>query len=494
MAPGSSLRRSTPTFLAALAISVFAAAGGVAAEGGAAGADRPASASAGYYTGIMDPAFADYTDPSRELSLDRSASVGAKYVLSVASWASLAPRDPATSFNPADPNDPGYDWTTLDDFVVEATARGLTPIVSVANAPTWAEGDGRPATAPAGTWKPQPNALGDFAAAIAVRYSGTFDDPDTVEQGILPRVELFQAWTEPNLDSHLTPQWGAGGKPQSPALYTKMLNAFYEGIKRVQPDAAVITAGASPYGDVRGSGRVRPLKFWRSVLCIKESGRHLRKSRCPTEAKFDVFAHNAINTAGPPRRPAMNPDDISTADLGSLVRVLRFAERKGTTASPGTHPMWITEFWWESDPPDPRQGVPLRRQARYIQEAMYLFWKADARVVINFRAVDFVQNEETAKHQSATGLFFETGEPKPAAQAFRFPFIVGDGSGRVRLWGRAPTSGTAIVERKTARGWQTVRRVNTGADGVFTARIELNGDSRVRARLGAASSLVWKQR
>lgn len=491
MAPDSSLRRPIRILLAAVLTSLFAVAGASSAQDTAARA--PAAASKGFHTGIMDPAFADYTDPSRERSLDRSVSVGARYVLSVASWESIAPKHPSDSFDPTDPDDPGYDFSTLDDFVIEATARGLTPIIAVANAPAWAEGDGRPAAAPPGTWKPRPGALGSFAAAIAARFSGSFDDPGTGEQGTLPRVELFQAWTEPNLDSHLTPQWGAGRRPQSPALYTQMLNAFYDGVKDVQPDAAVITAGASPYGDVRGSSRVRPLKFWRDVLCVKEAGSRLRKGRCGTEAKFDIFAHNAINTAGPPRKPAANPDDISTADLGSLTRVLRFAERKGTTATGGKHPFWVTEFWWESDPPDPRQGVPLGRQARYIQEAMYLFWKAGADVAINFRAVDFVQNEETAIHQSATGLYFESGAPKPAAQAFRFPFVVGSGSGRVHMWGRAPATGTVIVERKVRRDWKIVTRVNTGADGVFTGRVRLRGDAKVRARLGAAKSLAWRQ-
>ena len=43
------------------------------------------------------------------------------------------------------------------------------------------------------------------------------------------------------------PQWH-GKAPASPSRYRLMLNAFYEGVKRAQPDARVISPGTGPYG------------------------------------------------------------------------------------------------------------------------------------------------------------------------------------------------------------------------------------------------------
>lgn len=437
-----------------------------------------------FATGIVDTAFADPTN-DRTLALDRSASVGAKYVLRVVSWADVAPAQPAT---PSDPADPAYDWGALDAFVVEAFTRELTPVISVSNAPAWAEGKGRPKTAPAGTWKPRPEAVRDFAAALAARFDGSFQ----TDNATLPRVRFFQAWTEPNLEAHLSPQW-VGGKPKSPTLYARMLNAFYTGVKSVQ-NATVITAGTSPYGDGPGSDRVRPLAFWRSVLCVRKSHGRLHRAGCAAKARFDVLAHHAINTSGPPRQSALNPDDVSTPDLGSLARVLRFAERKRTTAGHGRHPLWVTEFWWESNPPDPRQGVSLRLQARYIQESLFLFWRAGAEAAFNFRASDSVQNEGTALFEAGTGLFLLSGEAKPAAHAFRFPFVVDEGSGRVLVWGRAPNGGEVVVERKSRRGWEPQQRLTARPDGVFVGNLSLEGPAKLRARAGSDRSLVWEHK
>ncbi len=94
--------------------------------------------------------------------------------------------------------------------------------------------------------------------------------------------------------------------------------------------------------------------------------------------RFDVLAHHPIdNTGGGPLKSGPSPKDVSTPDLGRLVNVLRAAERVGTTL-PGSHPVWVTEFWWDSNPPNP-VGAPLGVQARWIEQSLYLFWKAGAR-------------------------------------------------------------------------------------------------------------------
>ena len=136
----------------------------------------------------------------------------------------------------------------------DAQARGLTVLLTITGAPPWAEGPGRSSSAAPGTWKPDSNALGEFAAAAARRY---------------PAVTRWQIWNEPNLNNHLAPQWTRrNGHSVSAAApqYRRMLNASYAALKSVNPRITVVVGGAAPYGDPPGLSRTRPLTFWKTVL------------------------------------------------------------------------------------------------------------------------------------------------------------------------------------------------------------------------------------
>ena len=180
-----------------------------------------------------------------------------------------------------------------------------------------------------------------------------------------------------------------------------MLNAAYRAIKQVNPHMQVVVGGTDPYGDPPGGPyppnvqRTRPVQFWQQVLCVqakkvkkkgkKAKQKYVRSKGCPSNAMFDVFAHHPIdNTGGGPLRHGPNRYDASTPDLGRVVDVLRAAERLGTVTPAGKHPVWVTEFWWDSKPPNP-VGAPLLTQARWIEQSMYLFWKAGASAAISFQ-------------------------------------------------------------------------------------------------------------
>jgi hypothetical protein len=384
--------------------------------------------------------------------------------------------------DPANPFDPAYNFTDLDTGIEKANARGLTTLLTIVDAPSWAEGGGRPASAPKGTWDPQPGELELFARALATRYSGGGFSG-------LPAVRYFQLWNEPNLSVYLNPQW-QGGRPTSPDIYRGMLNAFYDGIKSVIPSGQVLTAGTAPYGDAPGGMRTRPALFWRALLCLK--GDQLQPTDCPDPAHFDIAALNAINAHGPTVH-ALNKDDISTPDLGRLKRILTKARKSGRSQPAGRKPLWVTEFWWDSNPPDP-QGVPTRQQAAWLEQALYLFWKQGAKAALWFQIRDAAPDPDFAS-TFQTGLFQLDGSPKPAFHAFRFPFVADRLSKRrVRIWGMAPSPGKARIEKRTDSGWRTARRLRVGADRVFTGKLSLRGSARLRARAGDEVSLVWRQR
>jgi hypothetical protein len=261
------------------------------------------------------------------------------------------------------------------------------------------------------------------------------------------------------------------------------------------------------------------VQFWQQVLCVhpvtttvtvkgkKKKGKKKRKRRrrsvttyvrtqgCSAPALFDVFAHHPIdNTGGGPLKSGPSPLDVSTPDLGRLVSVLRAAEAAGTTL-PGTHPVWVTEFWWDSNPPNP-VGADLLTQARQIEQSLYLFWKAGADTAINFQVGDV--NERPDVHAGLqAGVYFIDGQPKPSLTAFRFPFVTERiDTQTVRAWGRAPEGGTLQIQQQQAAGWVTIKELPVSKGGVFLTDLRSSGPFRaavLRATVGASQSLVWQQ-
>jgi hypothetical protein len=483
-APQRGGRITVLAFVIALAVTALAAL-----------ALRPAPAEAGSPT--FDFGFADdrnsdnlFTNADasvRNTWLGRVENTGARYARINVYWSSVAPTKPTA---PANPNDPAYNWDEVDRAVRSANAQGLDVILLALNAPPWAEPPGRPNAIRAGTWKPNSAEFGTFARALATRYSGSF--LPTNGGGLLPKVSFYEAWNEPNLRNYLNPLW-KGKKPNAPILYRGLLNAFYAGVKSVSSANQVITGGTSPFGDPPGGRRMHPIQFWRTVFCLNKK---LRQD-CSAMANFDIFGHNAINSPGDgPSKNASHPEDVTPADMKDLAKVLKAAERAGTT--PGQHDFWSTETWYES-PPE-RQALSLKGQAAAMAEAMYILWKAGADNVIWLQIRDSKYDPPIHPLLSfQTGVYFFNGKPKPSVKALQFPFV-GDrkkGGSKTTLWGVAPASGTLTVEAKAKGkgGFKQIASEPVNAGRVFKFTDKVKGKKvKLRAKVGSKKSLVWSLR
>lgn len=443
------------------------------------------------HAGVFTTGFYDngaYMSGSADEWLDRTSDVGAGMVRVHVTWASVAPATRPAVFNPASAAEPAYDWSEIDDAVRAASAKGIDVLLSADRAPAWAEGPGRSSTARAGTWRPDPAEFGSFAHALAERYSGNFPDPENAG-AMLPAVDHFQAWNEPNLPTYLTPQWSSGNQPLSPGIYRQLLNTFYENVKAVSSDNKVVAAGTAPYGDAPGIWRMRPVFFMRTLLCL--SGQDLRLAPCPDPARLDVVSHHPYSVGGP-RTKAHHIDNAAVPDVHKIVRVLRRAEGTGRVLPSRRKRVWVTEFSWDSRPPDP-QGVPAATHARWAEEAMYLFWKQGVDTAIWLLIRDSAPTPSYAETYQS-GVFFQDGRRKPAFKAFRFPFVAERRSKtRVRVWGRALEDGTIRVQLKGKRGWRTVDRVQGLARRTFTTALRLRGRAKLRGVASWGTSLVWSQ-
>ncbi|MBA2523494.1 MAG: hypothetical protein H0V25_09205 [Solirubrobacterales bacterium] len=409
-------------------------------------------------------------------------------------WSYIVRGEPA---NPLLPNDRAYDFTAIDRAVRGADANGLEVLITVLSAPPWAEGPGRPpfAEAPPGTWRPDPAALGDFARALALRYSGTYPDP--LGTGYLPEVDLFSVWNEPNISAYLSPQF-ENGTNVSAEIYVRMLNAFYEGAKEVNPDVRIATGGTAPFGDPTGNRRTAPLAFWRRVMCL-DSELQADPPCAPAEKpEFDVLAHHPITYLTSPRIHAVGADDLTAADMGELVAALRAAEEAGTVkpAGSGVHDVIVPEIWWETDPPD-RQGISWRLQARYMALALYVLWRQDVSGVWFLQIRDAPQGDgDIGLASYQTGVYTHDGQRKPARRAVQFPFVTSRlPGGHLLAWSRSPLAGKLRIEaRRDGQRWHRVDSTLVEAGEIFTRNLRLPGDALLRARIGNEKSLAWRQR
>jgi len=444
----------------------------------------PATAPArGFTTGFYDGVLAQPDGEGAQWRA-RAAAVGARLVRTNAVWRDVAPAQPPGGFQANRHEDPAYRWERLDERIRALSAGGFRILLTIDRAPRWAEGPGRPGSAPPGTWRPSPPKLADFATAVARRYSGRTPDP-LAPGAFLPRVRDFQLWNEPNLDTYLTPQWRRG-RPASPAHFRRMLRAFAPAVRAVSRSNRVITGGTAPFGDLGPGGRrIQPVRFVREVLCLD---RRLRSRGCAGTLRFDVLAHHPYSV-GRPRRKALNRDDASIPDVHKLGRVLRAARRAGEIAKMPR--LWATEISYDSSPPDP-DGVPAARHARWLQEAFMLLWKQ------RVEAVTWLLVRDAAPHPSfdasyQSGVFFRDGRPKPAAHAFRFPFAV-ERAGRraVRVWTKAPIAGRLVVERRRGSAWRRVASFEVRAGQVVFRRVGVRPGTALRARIGDDASLTWR--
>jgi len=477
--------RSTGSFRARLGIAITTVALLAATAFAVSLAAGPAPAEArGLTTGFSeDNMFLSPDASTRAYWFGRAAADKAQIARVNIYWRKAVGSSPPA--NPTNPADPDYDFSRLDGAVRDATARHMQVLITVFGAPTWAEGKNRPSSAPLGTWKPDPHALGQFAQALAKRYSGSF-------QG-LPRVSLFEVWNEPNLSVNLTPQW-VGKKPTSPDLYRGLLNAFYSGVKSVAPGDTVIGGATAPFGDPRAHPRdpklprMRPLAFLRQMFCLN---RKLKPGGCQAKTHLDVLSHHPINFTNPPTYRAINHDDIEVADFHKLVPLIHAAERTGHVRPRGHHPLWATELSWYTKPPS-KFGIPPAKQARWLEQGLYLLWKQGASVAVNFLLRD---EPHTGLFSASTGVFFYSGQKKPSYKSFRFPFVTHRISkSRVQAWGKAPASGKLKIQKQQGNKWHTVKRLKVHGGKVFKEKLRVRGKAKLRGQVGSTTSLVWKQR
>jgi hypothetical protein len=309
----------------------------------------------------------------------------------------VALRKPANAYDPADP---AYDWTLYDRAVRRAADAGIKVVFSIWGTPRWENGNAGYNVAPRAAID-----LQAFAVAAANRYSGTYSVGSTQ----LPGVKYWLAWNEPNNPVFLKPQFKrVDGKWQYKAAqdYAGICAAVYAGVHatmlRDEKVACGVTAPRGNNSPTSERPSTSPLAFLRAV---KAAGLK----------RFDAWAHHPYYgsklespTTPPPKNSQGGaPNSVTLGNLDALIAEL--------TRLYGPKRVWITEYGYQTNPPDEFFGVSWSRQASYLTQAFGIARRNDRVDMMLW----YLLQDEPSLGGWQSGLQTTDGKKKPAFSAFQ---------------------------------------------------------------------------
>ena len=400
-----------------------------------AAAASTASASWKVQYGIQDDAWlaAGTTKmPSLERRLDTLDQLGVDTVRFTLLWRDIAVTRPD---DPADPNDPGYDWSNADPLVKGLHRHGIKVLLTLWGTPRWANHWNKPNRPPA-----SPDALALFATAAAKRY---------------PWVRMWEVWNEPN-------QLG-GLYPNSPRLYVeRLLNPTVAALHALNPANVVAGGATSP----------------RATQTAKSAVIFMRGMRA-AHARFDVYSHHPYPRwfgRGRPETPLQTLPCTRWLTMASLQCLLR-----NVAQNFGPKHVWLTEYAYKTNPPDPTRGVAPALQARYLAEANRRVYQAPRVDLL----INFLIRDEPVAGRWASGFFTAAETVKPSFYSFMLPLAeISRRGSKTVLWGQVrPRAGPQpyLLQRWSRGRWVAVGPIAiTGGRGFFTRTVAARLGSRFR--------------
>ena len=354
---------------------------------------QPAAAARGMLVGLYDP-----VQPliAPDKTFTTLVNLRAQIIRLNLDWNLIAKKQPTT---PTDPADPAYDWSTYDRAVLNAADRKIQVMFTIYGTPRWAQGKKKGVNRVPAKMKN----LRYFALAAAKRYSGKYVRDDGTK---LPAVRKWLAWNEPNNPLFLSPQWQKVGKrryiPIAARNYVGICTAVYLGIHASHLSKQVVGCGAT---DPRGNNAPRSRRPSISPIAFLNALRKYGLKR----NRFDVYAHHPYY--GSPREsPTTKPKGKQTVTLANLSDLTKLLGKYY-----GNKKLWITEYGYQTRPPDRAFGVSWIQQAKYLTQA-YKVARKNPRVTM---MLWFLLRDESRLGGWQSGLFTVGGKKKPAYNAFR---------------------------------------------------------------------------
>ena len=391
-------------------------------------AAAPAGAAAGASYGIQDDAWLMFGPGALTQRVATLQGLGVHLVRFTLRWDQIAPTQPAAATNPADA---AYKWGQYDAVLRALHAAGIPALVTLYGAPAWANGGHAP------NWLPQ-RGFADFAYAAARQF---------------PWVHLWTIWNEPNGRTFSV--------PVSPRLYVqRLLNPAYAQLHSASGANRVAGGVTSPRATASG---MSPLAFMQGMRAA--------------HARLDAYAQNPYPvTRGetPFHSPCAHCAVMTMANLDAI--------RADVTRYFGSHAaLWLTEYGYQTNPPDRLLGVSLALQAKYIAEAALRVWQEPDTTVL----IHFLVRDEPSLGGWQSGLLTAQGTPKLSYHGFALPLAeVSRRGAQAVLWGQVrPGSGSRayVLQTFAHGGWRAAAAAaHTDGSGTFQHTVTLPRGAQVR--------------
>jgi hypothetical protein len=469
-------------------------------------------------------------------TLDQVKALGVDVVKVTIDWRRIAPpgsRKPA-GFTGDDPGQyAAANWVPSDDLVRGAAARGLRVMFLIGgHAPDWASGKGR-----SGTVTPDPTEFGRFVKAVGTRYSGGYVPapappgstpppacdfqpqqgdpcPQPIAQSAsvhavaaddaLPKVSIWSVWNEPNLSGWLGPQYKSRRLPESPRLYRGLYLAAHGALAATGHAGDEILLGELlPFARSGKTypARVSPLLFLRELACVDAKyrpyrGRAASQRGCTayTPLPGTGIAYHPYTLESGPETKTPLADDATINDLTRLDRALSKLSKRFVN---NRMPIWLTEFGFQTDPPDPFAS-PIKKVPQFMGESEWLAYH-DRRV--KSYAQYPLSDDSTAGrglarfHGFQSGITSALGAPKSGVfQAYKTPLFVRLVSkSSVEIFGgvRAAAPGQTVLLQSTL-GSKFVTfggPVTLNAAGYFDKTVRVSNAAKRRFRFVAGTEV-----
>jgi hypothetical protein len=510
-----------------------------------------ALASGSMDSSLMDDQELIYSAPAQvQQAMDQIAALGVNRIKVSMVWSLVAPDPYSTqrpNFDATDPNAyPQGNWTRYDTLVRLAQQLGISVYFQIdPPAPDWAIPANELGDSKQYGRAPNPTDFEQFVAAVGKRYSGSFAPasptppsagPPPIQipglppialgggstqqappQQPLPRVSYWSIWNEPNIPAWLNPWYtslpGGGTELLEPSLYRGLLNAAWDGLEATGHTPATDTI---LIGETANSGAGSVSAFIHDLYCVGPKLKLLRGSLaqrygCPTSGSrasfvqanpglFSAtgFAHHPYSFNEPPNVRYPLRSWYTLYNLGSLEKLLNSILGSYGRRPRGGEPLYLTEFGYESDPPNPFVKNSTTQQATWLNESEYMAWRYPyVGTLTQFELMDSAPTNTYKQGSYAywttsfqTGLEFLGGQPKPAFAAYRIPIWlpVARHGRRVAIWGQLrpadhsqPQYAVIELERAGSHGFQQLREVETtSSQGFLVVDMPLRSAGLVR--------------
>ena len=315
---------------------------------------------------------------------------------------------------------------------------GIPVPLTLYGSPRWANGGGGPNVLPT-------SGFGDFATAAARGSRGSASGPPGTSR---------------------TP--GSSRRPSRRAPTSRRCSTPLT--RRCTPRPA---RTASPAGSRR---RARRRRAWRRSPSFRGCAPRTRGST-PTR-------RTPTRSAAARRRP------VTPARRAATSRWRGWRRSARTSRAPSApKPIWLTEYGYQTNPPDRLLGVSEALQAKYIGAAALRVWQERGVTML----IQFLVRDEPDVGHWQSGLFSAGGAAKPSYHAFALPLaqVSRHGSQRRAVGPGAPGLGRAHVRAPARRGRQLAgdRRHGTDERG---RRLHAHGGASARdARPHPAPAVGW---